>query len=88
MERGYNVGIVRVYSVPSVGRAIRYCPDVPTRKTEPERKAPATSRGLVREVAYLHADEAEALEKRAAKERASKSEIIRRALREFLGVED
>jgi len=42
----------------------------------------------VREVAYLHADEAEALEKRAAKERASKSEIIRRALREFLGVED
>lgn len=74
--------------MPSVGRAFRYPLGVATRKAESERKVPATSRGLVREVAYLHADEAEALEKRAARERASKSEIIRRALRQFLGVED
>jgi len=61
---------------------------MPSRKVAPKQRPAVTSRGLVREVAYLHADEAEALEKRAAKERASKSEIIRRALREFLGVED
>jgi hypothetical protein len=43
---------------------------------------------LVREVAYMHEDEAEALDKRAKKERASKSEIIRRAVRAYLGVEE
>lgn len=46
----------------------------------------ATSRGLIREVAYLHGDEVEALARKAAKERTSKSEIIRRALRAYLGV--
>lgn len=54
---------------------------------KPARRT-ATSRGLVREVAYLHPDESEALEQRAKKERTSKSEIIRRALRAYLGVED
>lgn len=43
---------------------------------------------LVREVSYIHEDEARALEERAKKERASKSEIIRRALRAYLGIED
>jgi hypothetical protein len=43
---------------------------------------------LVREVSYLHEDEARALAARARKERASKAEIIRRALRAYLGVED
>jgi len=43
---------------------------------------------LVREVSYLHEDEAQVLAARAKKERTSKSEIIRRALRAYLGIED
>ncbi len=43
---------------------------------------------LYREVAYLHQDEAEGLEKAAERLRCSKSEVIRRALRQFLGIED
>ena len=43
---------------------------------------------LVREVSYLHEDEARALAERAKKERASKAEVIRRALRMYLGIED
>jgi hypothetical protein len=56
-------------------------------KPPPERK-PFTGRGLLREVTYLHGDEAEGLAARARKERASKAEIIRRALRAYLGIED
>lgn len=56
----------------------------PGEKTE---RKPFTSRGLVREVSYLHPDEVEALAARAKKERTSKAEIIRRALRAYLGVE-
>jgi hypothetical protein len=52
-----------------------------------ERK-PFTSRGLLREVTYLHGDEAEGLNARAKKERTSKAEILRRALRAYLGIED
>jgi len=52
---------------------------------EPKRFA---GTNLVREVSYLHEDEARALAERAAKERASKAEIIRRALRAYLGIED
>lgn len=57
------------------------------KKAKPERK-PFAGTNLVREVSYVHEDEARALEERAKKERASKSEIIRRALRAYLGIED
>ena len=53
-----------------------------------EARKPATARGLVREVSYLHPDEAEALKRRAELKRVSKAEIIRRALRAYLGIED
>jgi Ribbon-helix-helix protein, copG family len=43
-----------------------------------------TMGGLTRETAYLYGDEEAALEETAKKERCSKSEIIRRALREYL----
>lgn len=46
-----------------------------------------THGGLTRETAYLYDDEDCALEERAKKERCSKSEVIRRALRRYLGVE-
>ena len=39
-----------------------------------------------REIAYLHDDELEALVKRAAGERCSRAEIVRRALRQYLGI--
>jgi Ribbon-helix-helix protein, copG family len=49
---------------------------------------PTTKGGLTRETAYLYEDEERALENRASRERCSKSEVIRRALRSYLGVED
>jgi len=58
------------------------------RKDEGRQRKPFTTRGLVREVSYLHPDEAAALASRAEEKRCSKSEIIRRALRKYLGVED
>jgi hypothetical protein len=57
----------------------------PQKTTEPKRFA---GTNLVREVSYLHEDEARALAERAKKERASKAEIIRRALRAYLRIED
>lgn len=55
-----------------------------TRK--PEREP--TKGRLYREVAYLHADEALAVEEAARRERCSKSEIIRRAVRDYFKIED
>ena len=54
----------------------------------PAPRKPFTGRGLIREVSYLHEDEARALAERAKKDRCSKAEIIRRALRAYLGIED
>ena len=59
----------------------------PRKDESPERK-PATTRGLIREVSYLHPDEAAALAKRAEQKRVSKSEVIRQAIRSYLGIED
>lgn len=56
-------------------------------KAAEERKRFAGT-NLVREVSYVHEDEARVLAERAKKERTSKSEIIRRALRAYLGIED
>jgi hypothetical protein len=47
-----------------------------------------TKGGLTRETAYLYEDEEKALEQRAAKERCSKSEVMRRALRAYLEIKD
>lgn len=52
-----------------------------------EKRKHHTKGGLTRETAYLYRDEETALEARAAQERCSKSEIIRRALRMFLQVD-
>jgi hypothetical protein len=57
------------------------------KEARPDRR-PATTRGLIREVSYLHPDEEEALVKQAEQKRCSKAEIIRRALRAYLGIED
>ena len=52
------------------------------------RQKHTTKGGLTRETAYLYDDEEMALEERATKERCSKSEIMRRALRAYLGIDN
>ena len=58
------------------------------REDAPKERRRFAGTNLVREVSYMHEDEAEALDLRAKKERTSKSEIIRRAVRAYLGIED
>lgn len=58
-----------------------------------KRKRPSEAREpdkgkLYREVTYLHADELDGLVKAAERLRCSKAEVMRRALRSFLGIED
>jgi len=60
---------------------------VPSSKNQRKRRKFKTRGGLVREVSYLYEDEERALETAAQKQRCSKSEIIRRALRHYLKVE-
>ena len=57
---------------------------------KPSGKAPSmrTPGGLIRKVAYLHADEVAALRRLAYEEARSESDIIREAVRAYLGVED
>ena len=55
---------------------------------DPGGRRPATRRGLFRESVYLHPDELAAVEEYARKKRCSKTEVLRRAARAFLGIED
>jgi hypothetical protein len=55
--------------------------------SEAQMQKHRTHGGLAREIAYLYDDEDFALEERAKKERCSKSEVIRRALRQYLRTE-
>ena len=58
------------------------------KRTSPrQRRKHVTRGGLTRETAYLYQDEEEALERTAEKQRCSKSEVIRRALRVYLGID-
>jgi metal-responsive CopG/Arc/MetJ family transcriptional regulator len=59
---------------------------MPTGK-RPEPREPTKGR-LFREAVYLHEDEEEAVERAARKERTSRSEIIRRAIRAYFNIED
>jgi len=62
---------------------------MPTRDKAPRgRQKHTTKGGLTRETAYLYDDEERALEERAARERCSKSEVMRRALRVYLDIKD
>ena len=54
----------------------------------PAVRKPATSRGLVREVTYLHEDEEAGIVAYAKRQRCSKAEAIRRAVRAFLRIEN
>lgn len=58
------------------------------RSAKAPKKASTTGRGLLRIVAYIHPDEHEAMQAYAARRGVSQGEVVRRALRKFLGVED
>lgn len=47
-----------------------------------------TKSGMVRKTIWLHGDEAEVLREKAYQERRAESEIVREALRGYLGIED
>ena len=47
-----------------------------------------TKSGMVRKTMWLHGEEAEALRLRSFEERRAESEIVRVALRQYLGIED
>jgi len=47
-----------------------------------------TKSGMVRKTIWLHSEEAETLRLRAFEERRAESEIVRAALRLYLGIED
>ena len=59
---------------------------IPELKSSSPRRKFFTGTRLIREVTYVHQDEAEALAARAEHERCSKAEILRRALRAYLGL--
>lgn len=54
---------------------------------KPPAAAPAPT-GLVKVTAYLHPDEAAAIEELARKQRCSKADAVRRAIRGYFGIED
>ena len=63
--------------------------DTSKSKTGPRGgKTTVTARGLVRTVVYLHPDERKALKLAAVERDVAASEIMREALRRFLGIED
>ena len=51
-------------------------------------KTTVTKSGLIRSVVYFHADERKALRMAAAEQDVSVSDLVRRAVRAYLGVED
>ena len=44
--------------------------------------------GLIRKAFYMHPDEVEALRRLSYEERRSEAEIVREAVRRYLGIED
>lgn len=60
---------------------------MPKTKRSSEEREPDKGK-LYREVTYLHADELDGLVAAADRFRCSKAEVMRRALRAFLGIED
>ena len=60
---------------------------MPEGKRASEERDPDKGR-LYREVTYLHADELDGLVEAAMRLRCSKAEVMRRALRAFLGIHD
>lgn len=50
----------------------------------PQKRRPITSEGLLKETCYFYEDEVEAIAEAARRERCSRAEIVRRAVREYL----
>ena len=70
-------------TVPPVGTEDTKTPTGPRGGT-----STVTKTGLIRFVVYLHQDERQALRREAFEQAASASDIVRRALRAYLEIED
>ena len=58
------------------------------RKSKAPEPAPPGGGGLNRLTVYLHDDELRAVEELARKQRCSKADAVRRAIRGYFGIED
>jgi hypothetical protein len=69
-----------------------YTPTMPRKDTDPKGprggETTVTKSGMIRKTIWLHGDEAEALRDRAYRNRRTESELVREALRAYLGIED
>jgi hypothetical protein len=59
---------------------------MPTDRRGSRARKSLTKGGLVRVQSYLYGDEIAAVERAAKRERCSQSELIRRAVRSYLGI--
>jgi hypothetical protein len=50
----------------------------------PQKRKPITSQGLLKETCYFYEDELEAIAEAARRERCSRAEIVRRAVRAYV----
>lgn len=70
-------------------RILRRMPGQSTPRKGPRGgETTVTKSGMVRKTIWLHDDEAEALREKAYQERRSESEMVREALRAYLGIKD
>jgi hypothetical protein len=65
---------------------------MPRKDTDPKGprggETTVTKSGMIRKTIWLHGDEAEELRDRAYRDRRTESELVREALRAYLGIED
>ena len=52
----------------------------------PRKRKPLTSQGLLKETCYFYEDELEKIAEAARRERCSRAEIVRRAVRDYLAL--
>jgi len=57
-------------------------------KRPAKKREPMPGRRLYRESLYLHEDEMRAVEEHAQRQRCSKAEVLRRAVRAYFKIED
>jgi hypothetical protein len=54
----------------------------------PDKRRPISREGLLKETCYFYEDEVEAIAAAAKRERCSRAEIVRRAVRAFLEIKE
>ena len=83
MDPAINTVCDDLCTVPPMGTT-----DTPIKEGPRGGKTTVTKSGLIRTVVYLHPDERKALKLAAVEQEVSGSDIMRAALRQYLGIED